>query len=98
MRRFNQKTIILEPVPPRQSVAVLQPDGDYLSEIWGGFINAGDARRLVAAKPVRLEIAAWQLGDGSGEWVQVPEGQHILGCQTGELVRAVLYDGVPRVV
>lgn len=98
MRRFNQKTIILEPVPPRQSVAVLQPDGDYITETWGGFINADDARRLVAAKSVRLEIAAWQLGDGSEEWIQVPKGQHILGCQTGELVRAVLYGGKPRVV
>ena len=98
LRYFNMRAVVLEPVPPPQRVSVLQPDGDYLTEAWGGFIDAEQARELTGAKPVRLEIAAWQLGNGSDEWVKVPEGKHVLGCQVGGSVRAVLYAGVPRVV
>ena len=81
----------------RQVVGVRQRDGDYRFVTWLGFISGHEAKRLKAARSVKLKIARVGIpGDVSIHWRDIRSG-HIQGCLVDHGAYAIVDVGVREV-
>ena len=93
-------TVLAEGKTPKFCCApVLLRDGDFQRVHWLGFIDLEDAKQLMTAKPVELDIRQYSVTPSSWpKWRPIPPHLAVQGCLTGDGVYAVTKDGAPRLV
>lgn len=97
-RRLNYRNIFLsEENAGAEYVGYRLKSGEYDYCRWFGFLDINQAKRLPGARPVKLQVWAYQ-NDLSKERIDLKEGEHLQGCLFQGMAFAVLVDGVPRIV
>lgn len=99
--RFNYRQ---DPLPAKPKdfalVGVFTRSGETERVRWLGMIELSEAKRLTAARPVRLDVKSYTLEDG--EWVtgwqDIPTGWYVQGALVREGVFGVSVKNRPRLV
>lgn len=96
--RLNQKAITLDDCTGE--VLVYRKGGAARYVRWLGFIDLHTAQRLPGAKPVRLKVEAYKVGNfgDSDSWISLGETQSVQGCYINGAVFGVVDGGIPRLV
>lgn len=99
--RHNALNVTLtQSEPARLGVLVYKRDGQCTYMPWRGFIDRTLAQRIPGAKPVKINVAEYKVGDEweKDDWVKLSDRQAIQGCYINGVVFAVLDGGIPRLV
>lgn len=97
-RRLNYRNIFLsEDNAGAEHVGYRLKSGEYDYSRWFGFLDINQAKRLPGARPIKLQVWAYQK-DLSKERVDLKEGEHLQGCFFQGMAFAVLVGGLPRII
>lgn len=89
-RRINAKHVAITDESSAETIGVMRKDGSFGYVKWLGFIDTFEAKNLLGARAVKLEVARIGVRKGLGnQWKDLSEGEYVMGCLISEGAYAV---------